>query len=59
MPMVVPKDNSSTQWMDFSLRALNTEGSAGSLAGAKISPEYMMHGYAAGHHWDKWLEHSS
>ena len=46
--MVVPKVN-STQRTDFSLRAVKIDGSAGSRAGAKISPKCMTYVYADRH----------
>ena len=53
-----PQDNSNTQRIDFSLRIIKINSNAKSHAGAKMSPECMTHGYAGGHHWDKWLAHS-
>ena len=49
--MVVPKDNSNTQWTYFGLRAVKTDVGAESRAGAIISPECMTHSYAGKDHW--------
>ena len=50
-----PQDNSSTQQIDFGLRAIKIDDSFKSRAGAKMSLECMTHGYASGYHLDKWL----
>ena len=50
MAMVVPNDNSSTQWTNFDLRVVKIDGSTESHARAKISRECVTHGYAGGHH---------
>ena len=50
-----PQDNSSIQWIDFSLKAMKTDGRADSCTGVKLSPKCMMHNNIGGHHWDNWL----
>ena len=48
-----PQDNSSTQWINFGLRAMKIDGNIETRAGAKMNPKCMMHGYTGGCHWDK------
>ena len=44
------QDNSSTQRIDFSMRAMKADSNANSRARVKMSPKCMTHCYTSGHH---------